>query len=88
MSTLTVAGKTQAEKIRLMLTAAPALTPQTWATVLNPPSPLVAAELEAAAQERERQEAAAAARDKALLYGGLGLAGLVVLGGVVAFLRR
>ena len=31
MSTLTVAGKTQAEKIRLMLTAAPALTPQTWA---------------------------------------------------------
>lgn len=88
MSTLTVQGKSQAEKVRLMLQAAPMMTLQDWNFALSPPSPAASEELLRAAAEREKEEAAKAAREKLILYGGVGVASLIVLGGVVALLRR
>ena len=38
--------------------------------------------------DRTKEEAVKAAREKLILYGGIGAASLVILGGVVALLRR
>jgi|TARA_R110000824_G_scaffold15745_11_gene66071 hypothetical protein len=88
MTTPTIQGKSQAEKVRLMLLAAPMMSLQDWNLALNPPSPAASEALLLAAAEREKEEAAKAAREKLILYGGVGVASLIVLGGVVALLRR
>ena len=64
------------------------MTLQDWNFALSPPSPAASEALLRAAAEREKEEAAKAAREKLILYGGVGVASLIVLGGVVALLRR